>query len=50
MAKIQRSGARFEPEKTALSSKPMYFDICTQILLLKCDFSVLKLAGDFLAS
>ena len=50
MAKIQRSGAKLEPEKTALSSKPMYFDICTQILLLECDFSVLKLAGDFLAS
>ena len=50
MAGIQRSGAKFEPEMIALSSKTMYFDICTQILLLECDFSVLKHAGDFLAS
>ena len=50
MAEIQNPGAEFEPETTALSSKTMYFDFCTQILLLECDFSVLKRAEDFLAS
>ena len=29
MAEIQRSGAKFEPETISLSSKTMYFDICT---------------------